>query len=170
MLTPIVLSFQDWIRSREAIDTDYVAPQDPSSSPSPAGLTAAEGNLLLAAAGGGSGRGGGASSSLSPSPSSSGAAARLQYLPVPEDSSRVNGACPICQERFEMKWLDDAQEWVWTDAVRVGDRVYHGTCHREAAASIGYGGGGGGGGQGNQRPTPERVLGKRKAEVSLFCA
>ncbi|KAJ4307132.1 mRNA 3' end processing factor [Collariella sp. IMI 366227] len=38
--------------------------------------------------------------------------------PVPEDASRVNNTCPICQEKFEMKWLDEAQEWVWMDAVR----------------------------------------------------
>lgn len=82
--------------------------------------------------------------------------AQQQYLPVPEDSSRVNNTCPICQERFEMKWLDEAQEWVWTDAVMVGERVYHASCHREAAGSMAY----------SQRPTPERVLGKRKAEVS----
>ncbi len=50
-----------------------------------------------------------------------------------------------------MSWLDEAQEWVWTDAVRVGGRVFHGSCYREA-----YGNAGGGG-----------VLGKRKAEVCL---
>jgi pre-mRNA cleavage complex 2 protein Pcf11 len=68
----------------------------------------------------------------------------------------VNNTCPICQEKFEMKWLDEAQEWVWTDAVKVGDRVYHGSCHREAAGSM------------QHRPTPEMVLGKRKAEVSFL--
>jgi len=58
-----------------------------------------------------------------------------------------------------MKWLDEAQEWVWMDAVKIGDRVFHASCHREAAgdrreATPGYG-----------RGTPEPVLGKRKAEV-----
>lgn len=92
---------------------------------------------------------------------SSSANAKVPYLPVPEDSARVNSACPICQERFEMKWLDEAQEWVWTDAVRVGGRVFHASCHREAAmpasaSSQGLGGGGG------------AVLGKRKAEVCFW--
>ena len=57
-----------------------------------------------------------------------------------------------------MKWLDEAQEWVWTDAVKVGggERVFHASCHREAYGVM-----------------PERAGVKRKAEVcclfSLFC-
>jgi pre-mRNA cleavage complex 2 protein Pcf11 len=104
--------------------------------------------------------------SLNSKSNSAAAANKVPYLPVPEDSSRVNSACPICQEKFEMKWLDEAQEWVWMDAVKVGERVFHASCHREAygAAALqmqqqqvqqqGEGGGG--------------VLGKRKAEVCLF--
>lgn len=77
---------------------------------------------------------------------------KLQYIPVPDDSSRVNSICPICQERFEMKWLDEAQEWVWMDAVKIGDRVYHASCHREVAGD-------------RREGTPsDGVLGKRKAE------
>ena len=59
-----------------------------------------------------------------------------------------------------MKWLDEAQEWVWMDAVKVGDRVYHASCHREATND-------GRGTPGPSRNTPDPVLGKRKAEVSL---
>ena len=113
---------KDWVRSREAIDTDYVPVQSDG----------------MAAASGAAGKG-----------------KKLQYMPVPEDP-RVNTMCPICQEKFEMKWLDEAQEWVWMDAVKVGDRVYHASCHREATND------------GNAaRNTPDRVLGKRKAEVCL---
>ena len=88
---------------------------------------------------------------------------QIQYIPVPEDSSRVNNICPICQERFEDKWLDEAQEWVWMDAVKIGERVFHPSCYREAArdhrdATPSYG----------ARGTPEPVLGKRKAEVCFF--
>lgn len=72
--------------------------------------------------------------------------------------------CPICQEKFQTKWLDEAQEWVWTDALRVGGRAFHASCYEEVTKeSIGgtplYGGAG--------RATPDRVLGKRKAEVRL---
>ncbi len=58
-----------------------------------------------------------------------------------------------------MKWLDGAQEWVWMDAVKIGDRVYHASCHREAARDRDREGTPG------ARATPEPVLGKRKAEV-----
>ncbi|AEO71693.1 uncharacterized protein THITE_2171686 [Thermothielavioides terrestris NRRL 8126] len=64
-----------------------------------------------------------------------------------------------------MKWLDEAQEWVWTDAVRVGGRVFHASCHREAAgvgAGIGAGAGAGSGSGSGLGSGP--VLGKRKAE------
>lgn len=58
------------------------------------------------------------------------------------------------------KWLDEAQEWVWTDALRgVGGRAYHASCYAEVTKD------GGGGGSG-ARAMPDRVLGKRKAEVS----
>ncbi|KAL2160220.1 hypothetical protein VTH06DRAFT_1393 [Thermothelomyces fergusii] len=163
----------DWIRSREAIDADYAAqPQDASSSysyspyyssssttspddrrhhPSSAASSGALHHTTINTK-----RPGGPSSSAS---SSSAAASAVPCLPVPEDSSRVNGACPICQEKFEMKWLDEAQEWVWTDAVRVGERVFHSSCHREAYGALPpseAGGPASGSGSG--------VLGKRKAE------
>lgn len=86
---------------------------------------------------------------------------KLQYIPVPDPSSGINNVCPICQERFENKWLDAAQEWVWLDAVVVGGRAYHATCYAEAARdreASPY----------VPRGTPEPVLGKRKAEVSFL--
>lgn len=142
---------EDWIKSREAVDTDYVAPATTTASGEDSGT--AEG-------GRGSGGGGGGEK----------AGKKLQYIPVPEDTS-VNTVCPICQEKFEMKWLDEAQEWVWMDAVMVGGRVYHGSCYGEATK----GGGSGGGNERGGTPvkatgTPEpSVLGKRKAEVSFTC-
>jgi len=58
-----------------------------------------------------------------------------------------------------MKWLDDAQEFVWMDARKVGYRIYHASCYAEATKD--------GGRDGAKRATPEpSVLGKRKAEVS----
>ena len=91
---------------------------------------------------------------------------------MPDDPVLANSVCPICQERFETRWLDDAQEFVWPDALRLGQRVYHASCHREATEDEGIGGGGGGGsvplyGAANARGTPEPVLGKRKAEVRI---
>ncbi|KAH6848366.1 hypothetical protein B0I37DRAFT_162545 [Chaetomium sp. MPI-CAGE-AT-0009] len=136
----------DWIRTREAIDTDYTHPPQDASSHS-----TSDHHHLSSAAGGAAHDISGAHGAKPNSTSSSAAAARMPYLPVPEDSSRVNNACPICQEKFEMKWLDEAQEWVWTDAVRVGERVFHASCHREA-----YGV--------QAQAQAQGVLGKRKAE------
>ncbi|KAL2179897.1 uncharacterized protein P884DRAFT_275492 [Thermothelomyces heterothallicus CBS 202.75] len=150
----------DWIRSREAIDADYAHPQDASSSyyyyssddrhHSSSASPALHHTTINTKRQGGS------------SAAGASAASRIPYLAVPEDSSRVNSACPICQEKFEMKWLDEAQEWVWTDAVRVGDRVFHASCHREAygygVMPLSEGGPGSGSGSGSG------LLGKRKAE------
>lgn len=57
-----------------------------------------------------------------------------------------------------MKWLDDAQEFVWMDAIKIGDRIYHASCHAEAKKD-------GGSTPTYHRGTPEPVLGKRKNEV-----
>lgn len=57
-----------------------------------------------------------------------------------------------------MKWLDEAQEFVWMDAKKVGDRIFHASCYAEAAKDVTTQ---------IKRGTPEPVLGKRKAEVSL---
>ncbi|SPO03433.1 related to PCF11 component of pre-mRNA 3`-end processing factor CF I [Cephalotrichum gorgonifer] len=74
------------------------------------------------------------------------------YIPVPDPTSGVNTVCPICQERFENKWLDSAQEWVWLDAKMVGGRAFHASCHIEATKDRERG------------ATPDGVLGKRKAD------
>ncbi|KAF4451371.1 hypothetical protein F53441_5637 [Fusarium austroafricanum] len=78
-------------------------------------------------------------------------AAKPKYIPVPDPSRGINTVCPICQDKFENKWLDTAQEWVWLDTVLVGNRAYHASCHAEATR--------------DRENTP--VLGKRKAETSI---
>jgi len=80
----------------------------------------------------------------------------LQFLPVPDDPVLASSHCPICQEKFETKWDYNVDEFVWTDARKVGDRIFHASCYAEAAKDL------------NsllKRNTPEPVLGKRKAEV-----
>jgi pre-mRNA cleavage complex 2 protein Pcf11 len=116
---------QDWLKSREVVDTDHIpAPEEASAK----AFKEAE--------------------------------AKPKYIPVPEPSKGINTVCPICQDRFENKWLDTAQEWVWLDTVLVGNRAYHASCHaeatrdRESTPSL-------------ARPAPEPVLGKRKAETSI---
>ncbi|KAG5975150.1 hypothetical protein E4U55_007835 [Claviceps digitariae] len=115
---------QDWLRSREIVDSDHVAtPEDGAKQ----------------------------SSEADQGP---------KYIAVPDPSSGINNMCPICQEKFENKWLDTAQEWVWLDAVLVGNRAFHASCHAEATRDH------------ESTPvfarrTPEPVLGKRKAESSI---
>lgn len=84
---------------------------------------------------------------------------REKYIPAPTGAA-ANAACPICQEKFETVWHDEAQEWVWMDAVRVSGRVYHASCHDEVKRA--------GGADRGRSATPEagNVL-KRKAEVDL---
>lgn len=85
---------------------------------------------------------------------------KTQYIPVPDDPVLAASVCPICQDKFETRWLDDAQEFVWADAIKIGDRVYHASCHREAFKD-------GDGTPIYTRSTPEPILGKRKAEDEL---
>lgn len=84
-------------------------------------------------------------------------AAKPKYMAVPDPASGVNNVCPICQDRFENKWLDTAQEWVWLDAVLVGGRAFHASCHDEATRDR----------EGTPRLDTTAVLGKRKAEGGL---
>lgn len=83
--------------------------------------------------------------------------ARPTYITAPNAGSGINNVCPICQERFENKWLDEAQEWVWLDAILVKGRAYHWTCHKEAARDR----------EGTPGAGETTVLGKRKAETGL---
>ncbi|ROW06434.1 hypothetical protein VMCG_04306 [Cytospora schulzeri] len=126
----------DWIKSRETADLDHTPEADSAASNNDAASTAA--------------------GSSQP---------KIQYIPVPDDGDKTNSVCPICQEKFVTKWLDEAQEWVWTDALRVGDRAYHASCYAEVTKDGGntpmYGGRG-------ARATPDRVLGKRKAEDDMI--
>ena len=83
---------------------------------------------------------------------------KTKWIRVPDDPALANSHCPICQEKFETQWNADAQDFVWMDAVKIGARIYHASCHAEASKD--------GGGTPMRAITPESVLGKRKAEVS----
>jgi pre-mRNA cleavage complex 2 protein Pcf11 len=83
---------------------------------------------------------------------------KKQWLPVPSDPALANLHCPICQEKFVTVWLDEAQEWVWMDAVKVGGRTYHASCHEEATKDRGP--------SPARNSTPDSLLGKRKAAES----
>lgn len=89
-----------------------------------------------------------------------------QWIHAPNDATLRNTPCPICQEKFESTWSEEVQDWIWQDAVKVGNRVYHASCYSEVTKD-------GPGPAGGNTPigrtgTPDSVLGKRKAEVRLF--
>ena len=85
------------------------------------------------------------------------------WIRAPNDATLRNTPCPICQEKFESTWSENVQDWIWQDAVKVGNRVYHASCYAEVtrdgsvpgrvSTPLGRTG------------TPDSVLGKRKAEV-----
>lgn len=88
-------------------------------------------------------------------------APQMQYIPVPDDPSQANSVCSICQDKFETRWLDDAQEFVWPDTMRVGSKIYHASCYQEAFKD------GGNAPAYVRASTPEPYRGKRKAEEEL---
>ena len=105
--------------------------------------------------------------SLDPNAASAGSKANVvdpkkKYISVPSDQQLANLPCPICQEKFDTVWNNEVQDFVWMDAVKVGGRVYHASCHsevrREEGARTPVGAGG-------RTGTPDSVLGKRKADV-----
>lgn len=87
-------------------------------------------------------------------------ASQVQYIRAPTDSTLSKQPCPICQESFKTSWHEEAQEWVWMDAVQVGGRIYHGTCREDMTK-----------GRSSPQvagkmytPSPDSVLGKRRNE------
>jgi pre-mRNA cleavage complex 2 protein Pcf11 len=126
---------QDWINSRDVTGEDPVQAQQ-DGRPSSSGMA-----------------GTGNSQSRAP---------KLKYIRAPDPGdTRTNKVCPICQEEFESEYMKDdgVDDWVWLDAVKVGERAFHASCLAAATKDRG-------GTPSNARATPEPVLGKRKAEVS----
>ncbi|CAL1700835.1 unnamed protein product [Somion occarium] len=60
---------------------------------------------------------------------------RAMYVVVPPGDEAQSMSCPICKEPLKAEFLEDDEEWVWRNAVRKDDKIYHATCHAEASAS-----------------------------------
>ncbi|KAK2793425.1 hypothetical protein FQN51_001250 [Onygenales sp. PD_10] len=84
-----------------------------------------------------------------------------QWIQAPNDATLRNAPCPICQEKFESTWSEEAQDWIWQDAIKVGSRIYHASCYSEVTKD---GTATGRGTPVGRTGTPDSVLGKRKAE------
>ncbi|KAI5291014.1 hypothetical protein KEM52_000284 [Ascosphaera acerosa] len=88
------------------------------------------------------------------------------FVRAPNDPSLQNAPCPICQEKFASTWSEETQDWIWQDAVQVGNRIYHVTCYKEVSGDGTGGTGKEGGTVLSSRPKSERpdsALKKRKA-------
>jgi len=93
------------------------------------------------------------------------------YVRTPSDPAYRNALCPIDQEPFKSEWSGEIQDFIWRDAVKVGDRYYHASCYKEAmkskevAPAVRIGTPLAAAGMGHRRTaTPDSILGKRKAE------
>ncbi|OLL26358.1 hypothetical protein NEOLI_004592 [Neolecta irregularis DAH-3] len=74
--------------------------------------------------------------------------ASTRFIKAPISGS-TNTSCLICKESFQTVWNDPTEDWVWKNAVKIGNTVYHATCHKDSL----------------REHTPEQtILGKRKAE------
>ncbi|KAF8897640.1 hypothetical protein BD779DRAFT_1491908 [Infundibulicybe gibba] len=60
---------------------------------------------------------------------------RALYVVVPPGDEAKAVSCPICKEVLKSEFLEDDEDWVWKNAIKKDDRVYHATCHAEAVVS-----------------------------------
>ncbi|OAX81705.1 hypothetical protein ACJ72_03949 [Emergomyces africanus] len=130
------LDEREWIKSREY--------DDDTGDPTDEGATSANGSSTDAAA------------------AAANKSSQKQWIHAPNDAALRNAPCPICQEKFESTWSEEAQDWIWNDASKVGNRIYHASCYSEVTKD----GTATGRGTPVGRGTPDSVLGKRKAEES----
>jgi pre-mRNA cleavage complex 2 protein Pcf11 len=99
------------------------------------------------------------------SPSSADKSKMPDFVRAPNDPHLKSLPCPIDLEPFVSFWSDELQEFIWTDAMQVGDRIYHASCYRQAMADRAKAATPVGAGGSVRVGTPDSVLGKRKAEV-----
>jgi len=60
---------------------------------------------------------------------------RALYVVVPAGDEAKPISCPICKETIKSEFLEDDEDWVWKNAIKKDDRIYHATCHAEAVTS-----------------------------------
>ncbi|KAK2466292.1 hypothetical protein APHAL10511_001934 [Amanita phalloides] len=59
---------------------------------------------------------------------------RAQYVVVPPGDEAKPLSCPICKELLKSEFLEDDEDWVWKNAIKKEEKVYHATCYAEATA------------------------------------
>ncbi|KAI0322485.1 hypothetical protein OF83DRAFT_734251 [Amylostereum chailletii] len=60
---------------------------------------------------------------------------RSQFVVVPAGDEAKSIACPVCKETLKAEFNEDDEDWVWKNAMKVDDRIFHATCHAEALSS-----------------------------------
>lgn len=63
------------------------------------------------------------------------AALLKKWIPVPSDPAEAATPCPICKEAFQSEFAEDEEEWVWRNAVKVDNQIFHATCRADAMSS-----------------------------------
>jgi pre-mRNA cleavage complex 2 protein Pcf11 len=81
--------------------------------------------------------------------------AKDRYVHAPQDASTQRPLCSICQEKLSWQWHPEANDFVFMDALQLGEKYYHATCFEDFSKATGTA----------MPTTPEPVLGKRKAEA-----
>ncbi|KAH9999279.1 hypothetical protein BJV77DRAFT_976395 [Russula vinacea] len=62
---------------------------------------------------------------------------RARFVVVPPGDEAKHVTCPICKEVFKSEFNEDDEEWIWKNALKFDDKIYHATCHAEALAGSG---------------------------------
>ncbi|KAJ8086820.1 mRNA 3' end processing factor [Marasmius tenuissimus] len=60
---------------------------------------------------------------------------RSQFVVVPPGDESKTISCPVCKEVLSPEFVEDEEEWVWKNAIKKDDRIYHATCHAEASSN-----------------------------------
>ncbi|KAI4526358.1 hypothetical protein K525DRAFT_364937 [Schizophyllum commune Loenen D] len=80
---------------------------------------------------------------------------RHVIIPIGDETKPLS--CPVCFDPFRTEFLEDEEEWVWTNAMKDGETLYHATCHAELHTKTRAS-------SRSRSRTPEASSRKRKAE------
>jgi len=60
---------------------------------------------------------------------------RASVVVIPANDAAKSVSCPVCKETIQPEFMEEEEEWVWRNAVRVKDKIYHATCRDEMKSS-----------------------------------
>ncbi|THH10229.1 hypothetical protein EW145_g1475 [Phellinidium pouzarii] len=60
---------------------------------------------------------------------------KASVVVVPPGDEVKSISCPVCKETIKSDFQEEEEEWVWQNAIRVKDKIYHATCHAEMSTS-----------------------------------